>query len=121
MIFAGSTPALYGRWLESAARKVLANNAPDERIVFINAWNEWAEGAHLEPDRHNGFAYLRETKRVLNRVSLTMAATTAVSEATSFGIAAARRSSERASKFIHWLRMGLARRAERLARVLRPD
>ena len=61
-----STPAAYGDWLASACRAATheASHA-DERIVFINAWNEWAEGAHLEPDRHFGHAYLAETARVL--------------------------------------------------------
>lgn len=66
--FVGSTPGKYGRWLENACRKALRTPNPDERIVFINAWNEWAEGAYLEPDRHNGYAYLRETARVLARL-----------------------------------------------------
>jgi glycosyltransferase involved in cell wall biosynthesis len=63
---ANSTPAAYGRWLASACQVAIeeASHA-DERIVFINAWNEWAEGAYLEPDRHFGHAYLAETARVL--------------------------------------------------------
>jgi lipopolysaccharide biosynthesis protein len=69
--FVGSTPEKYGRWLEAACSYALAAENPDERIVFINAWNEWAEGAYLEPDRHFGYAYLAETARVLSRVSLT--------------------------------------------------
>lgn len=31
---------------------------PDERLIFINAWNEWGEGCHIEPDEKNGFKYL---------------------------------------------------------------
>jgi hypothetical protein len=67
--FFGSSPRKYGIWLEQAGR--LASQAPNhsERIVFINAWNEWAEGAYLEPDLHYGYAYLRETARVLNRLA----------------------------------------------------
>ncbi len=68
--FFGSTPELYGRWLASACRKALQSEDRDERIVFINAWNEWGEGAYLEPDRHFGYAYLRETARVLSRPHL---------------------------------------------------
>lgn len=64
--FYGSTPERYGEWLDRAARYAMSAEATDERIVFINAWNEWAEGAYLEPDRHHGIAYLAETRRVLD-------------------------------------------------------
>jgi hypothetical protein len=65
--FHGSTPKAYGIWLEGACANVMRDNKQEERIVFINAWNEWAEGAYLEPDRHFGYAYLAETARVLGR------------------------------------------------------
>jgi glycosyltransferase involved in cell wall biosynthesis len=64
-VFAYSTPEKYGRWLGLACKDALKAPNPSERLVFINAWNEWAEGAHLEPDRHFGYAYLRETSRVI--------------------------------------------------------
>ncbi len=67
--FYGSTPRSYGEWLYAAARRAMAATAADERIVFINAWNEWAEGAYLEPDRHYGFAFLAETRRVLDTLA----------------------------------------------------
>lgn len=61
----GSTPKAYGNWLRAAGRQALMK-PDDKRIVFINAWNEWAEGAYLEPDRHFGYAYLSETRRALD-------------------------------------------------------
>ena len=67
--FRGSTPALYGRWLRAASVASMQHFAGDERLVFVNAWNEWAEGAYLEPDRHFGYAYLAETRRVLNSLT----------------------------------------------------
>lgn len=62
-IFVGSSPAAYGHWLEGTVRK--ARDECPEPIVFINAWNEWAEGAHLEPDERFGRAFLQATARVL--------------------------------------------------------
>jgi Glycosyltransferase WbsX/Glycosyl transferase family 2/Glycosyl transferases group 1 len=66
---ANSTPAKYGAWLGRACEAAMSEAThSDERIVFVNAWNEWAEGAVLEPDRHYGYAYLAETARVLSRL-----------------------------------------------------
>ena len=56
VILAGSTPERYERWLLSALGR-------DEPFVFINAWNEWGEGCHLEPDLAWGHAYLAATRR----------------------------------------------------------
>ncbi len=67
--FSSSTPADYGRWLKAACAAAMRAFSGEERLVFINAWNEWAEGAYLEPDRHFGFAYLAETRRVLDSLS----------------------------------------------------
>ena len=64
VIFHDSQPFLYEKWLRHAVSKV-RRKPSDERIVFINAWNEWGEGNHLEPDQRNGHAYLHATKRAL--------------------------------------------------------
>lgn len=61
----GATPAQYERWLNGAVAHAQANPFAGEPLVFINAWNEWAEGAYLEPDVHYGHAMLNATKRAV--------------------------------------------------------
>ena len=61
----GSTPALYQRWLSSQVEAANENPVFGEPFVFINAWNEWAEAAYLEPDVHFGAAYLNATARAV--------------------------------------------------------
>ena len=61
-IFHGATPLRYRAWLAEAIRAAAADAELAEPIVFINAWNEWAEGCHLEPDRMYGSAWLEATR-----------------------------------------------------------
>lgn len=56
------TPQKYGAWLTKAIEDTRARHQPGEQLVFINAWNEWAEGNHLEPDQRHGLNYLLATK-----------------------------------------------------------
>jgi glycosyltransferase involved in cell wall biosynthesis len=67
MIVMGSTPGLFGVWLASVLRQTRLRHDGDERLLFINAWNEWAEGNHLEPDATHGRGYL-EALRTARRV-----------------------------------------------------
>lgn len=69
--YEGSTPASYHDWLVMAGQYALRNPVKGESMVFVNAWNEWAEAAYLEPDRANGFAYLEATKGALTEIDQT--------------------------------------------------
>lgn len=66
-IIIGGTPEKYEAWLQEIVSRTLQEREGDERIVFINAWNEWAEGNHLEPDQKYGHRYLEATRRALVR------------------------------------------------------
>ncbi len=68
LILHNSTPNAYGRWLAEAASRQMQSSGSNG-IVFVNAWNEWAEGAHLEPDEHWGRAYLEVTRDVLGELT----------------------------------------------------
>jgi len=62
-----SSPAAYQEWLEQIVEQTMARSAVQEPLVFLNAWNEWAEGAYLEPDSKHGYAHLEATKGGLCR------------------------------------------------------
>lgn len=61
VIVIGSTPENYGVWLAEAIRRTCEDFPEEDRFVFINAWNEWAEGCHLEPDRRHQRGFLEAT------------------------------------------------------------
>ncbi|UKA29892.1 glycoside hydrolase family 99-like domain-containing protein [Photobacterium damselae] len=66
-IFKGSTSGKYQEWLEGAIDYSKKNKVENESLVFINAWNEWAEGAVLEPTLKEGYSYLNATFNALER------------------------------------------------------
>ena len=65
LVLHGSSPSLYQNWLEQLVLRASDHPFFGEPIVCINAWNEWAEGAYLEPDLHFGAAYLNATGRAI--------------------------------------------------------
>lgn len=59
-----STPEKYKEWLKHIKENYPWENVP-ENFLFINAWNEWAEGNHLEPCQKWGTQYLEATKETI--------------------------------------------------------
>lgn len=54
MLFKGATPQKFEKYFE----RLVNSNESKDSFIFINAWNEWAEGAYLEPDEKYGYSYL---------------------------------------------------------------
>ncbi|GAA0589639.1 hypothetical protein GCM10009416_30260 [Craurococcus roseus] len=69
LVITDSTPAKYEAWLSSLVDRAVEKPFFGEPIVCINAWNEWCEGAYLEPDLHFGAAYLNATARAVTGAS----------------------------------------------------
>ncbi len=60
-----TNPKAYQRWLTNHIKYTEKNIPEDERFILLNAWNEWAEGAYLEPDKKFGYAMLNATARAI--------------------------------------------------------
>lgn len=63
-VYTNESPELFGRTLEMALN-FLKNKQNDRKILFIHSWNEWGEGAYMEPDLKYGTAYLEQLKKHL--------------------------------------------------------
>lgn len=63
----GASPEKFGKYLSQLYKKAKNNNV---NMIVINAWNEWAEGAYLEPDEHDGYKYLEKIKELKNQMLL---------------------------------------------------
>jgi hypothetical protein len=63
-IFRGASPERFEYWFSKLIKSMPQRDLP-ENLIFINAWNEWAESAYLEPDETHGFRYLEAVKRAL--------------------------------------------------------
>ena len=64
VVYHKSTPKLFEKYFKD----VYQNFEPfseEENLIFINAWNEWAEGCHLEPDMKHGRGFLEAVKSVV--------------------------------------------------------
>ena len=59
----GASPEKFGRYMARLREKVLREDALP--LIFLNAWNEWGEGAYLEPDEKHHGAYLTALKNAL--------------------------------------------------------
>jgi hypothetical protein len=62
-IIAKSSPHSFANWARWAMKQAQDNRVYGEATICVNAWNEWAEGAYLEPDTHYGAAYLNALAR----------------------------------------------------------
>jgi hypothetical protein len=67
MVFSGFSPEKFGSFL---ARQISKAEATKSEFIFINAWNEWAEGAYLEPDLENGCRKLEAVQLALQKNEL---------------------------------------------------
>ena len=45
---------------------LVISNKKDKEYIFLTAWNEWGEGAYLEPDEENKYQYLEALKRAID-------------------------------------------------------
>ncbi len=65
-IFRNASPERFEHWFSQLVA-ITAERPEPERMIFLNAWNEWAEGTYLEPDVRHGHGYLEAVRRCMER------------------------------------------------------
>lgn len=66
IVYRGASPKLF----ENALRKlVVKSEKMGNEYIYINAWNEWGEGAYMEPDEEYGYAYLEAVRRIMHNTA----------------------------------------------------
>ena len=65
--FINNSPDVYQKWLKNLCHYTQSQQPENKQYIFINAWNEWAEGAYLEPDNKFGYAFLEATHQALSQ------------------------------------------------------
>ena len=64
LVLTGATPQKFQRNVVDAVA-TLTGRRPEERLLWVKSWNEWAEGNHLEPDLYHGRAWLEALREGL--------------------------------------------------------
>lgn len=64
LVLTGATPKKFQRYLNKQIEKSMES---ENEFIFINAWNEWAEGTYFEPDKINKYSYLEKLKEIKNK------------------------------------------------------
>lgn len=68
-VFHNVNPDIYAKWLDTVVGEETSAENNESPMVFVNAWNEWAEGAVLEPTQHQGHALLNRTAEIISKYS----------------------------------------------------
>lgn len=63
-VYYNSTPELFEKHIKNAL-SMIEEKDDEHKILFLQSWNEWAEGNYVEPDLKYGHGYLNALKKCL--------------------------------------------------------
>ena len=65
-IILNESPKKFGEYMK---KLMTISKKQNKEFVFLMAWNEWGEGAYLEPDTVDGNSYLEILKKVIDEIN----------------------------------------------------